>query len=184
MPVSYPSECEEKISLASGEEVTIRPILPDDAQKLQATFRKLSPQTIFLRFLETFKELSDKQAYHFANLDYLTHMALVALIHEAGEEQLIGVARYAIIENRPGNAEAAIVVRDDFQNKGLGTILMERLALYAKEHGVQAFVATVHTSNSRIRYFIQRSNLPNQKIMVEPGVWEIKIILEAEGGAN
>lgn len=183
-PVSYPSECEEEITLSTGEQVTIRPILPEDAQKLQASFRKLSPQTIFLRFLETFKELSDKQAYHFANLDYLTHMALVALINESGEEQLIGVARYAFIKDQPGYAESAIVVRDDFQSKGLGTILMERLARYAKNHGVEAFVATVHTSNSRIRHFIQRSNLPNNKVMVEPGVWEIKIFLEAEGGAN
>jgi GNAT superfamily N-acetyltransferase len=158
--------------------------LPEDAQRLQASFRKLSPQTIFLRFLETFKELSDKQAYHFANLDYQTHMALVALIHEAGAQQIIGVARYAILKDQPGYVEAAIVVRDDFQNLGLGTILMDRLAHYAITQRMKAFVATVHTSNARIRHFIQRSGLPNQKSMVEPGVWEIKIFLEAEGGSN
>ncbi len=184
IPTEYPSECEEQVTLATGEPVAIRPILPEDAHGLQASFRKLSPQTIFLRFLETFKELSDKQAYHFASLDYQSHMALVALINESGEEQIIGVARYAIIKDQPGFAETAIVVRDDYQSKGLGTILVERLAHYARKHGIKAFVATVHTSNSRIRYFIQRSNLPNKKVMVEPGVWEIKILLEDESGTD
>jgi RimJ/RimL family protein N-acetyltransferase len=183
-PLNYPPECEEEFTLATGQRVAIRPILPEDAQRLQVSFRKLSPQTIFLRFLETFKELSDKQAHHFANLDYQTHMAFVALIHAAGAEQIIGVARYAILKDQPGHVEAAIVVRDDFQNLGLGAILMDRLARYAIKQGLKAFVATAHTSNARIRRFIQRSGLPYQRSMVEPGVWEIKVFLEVEGGTN
>ena len=182
MLTNYPSEYIEEVTLSDGEVVTIRPIVPEDARGLQTTFTKLSPQTIYLRFLEFFKELSDKQAYHFANVDYLTHVALVATIQEYEEEQLIGVARYAlIVPQNHEDVEAAIVVRDDFQNRGLGTILMERLVRYARDHGVKTFTATVHTSNSRIRYFIQRSGLSNKRIMIEPGVWEIQIFLEGTG---
>jgi acetyltransferase len=182
--VLYPSEYVESITLSTGEGVVIRPILPEDAERLQTTFRRLSPETIFLRFLETFKELSDKQAFHFANVDYKTHMALVALIREADVEQIIGVARYALIQDRPESAEAAIVVRDDYQSKGLGSLLMESLVFYARNKGVRSFIATVHTSNARIRYFIQRSGLAHKRVMVEPGVWEIRIYLEEEGENN
>jgi len=123
-------------------------------------------------------------ALHFANLDYKTHMALVALIREGDEEQIIGVARYALIQDRSESAEAAIVVRDDYQSKGLGSLLMGRLVQYARDQGVKSFIATVHTSNARIRYFIQRSGLANKRVMVEPGVWEIRIYLEEEGENN
>lgn len=179
-PPLYPHEFVEFITLASGRAVCIRPILPEDAPRLQATFQKLTPQTIYLRFLETFKYLSDKQANHFANVDYTSHMALVAVIQEDDDEQIIGVARYAWLKEQPGIAESAIVVRDDYQGQGLGTILMKRLVNFARTHGVKSFIATVHTSNARIRHFIQKSGVANKKIMLEPGVWEFLVYIDED----
>jgi len=159
-------------------EVTIRPIRPDDAPRLQEAFDRLSPESIYLRFLEPYKELSDRQAQRFANLDYRTQMALVASIPEHGEEHLIGVARYAMVgEEHPGVAESAIVVVDSFQNRGLGTLLLSRLVRYALAHGVRHFLATVHQTNAPIVRFIQRSRLDFDRRMLEPGVWEISIHL-------
>lgn len=178
----YPVECIETVTLREGSEVLIRPIRPDDAPRLQAGFVRLSPQTIYLRFLESFKALSDKQAYAFANVDYQTRMALVASVPENGDEALIGVARYATVNGEPETAEAAIVVGDEFQKRGLGTILLLRLVDYARSQGVKTFLATVHSSNSLIMRFIKKSEFPFERKMLEPGVWEVRIHIANQKG--
>jgi len=184
-PAGYPSEYIGEIELKDGEKVTIRPILPEDAPRLQSAFTRLSAQSIYMRFLETFKELSDKQAYHFANVDYHSHMALVGTIIENEDEHIIAVARYALVDaENPEAAEAAIVVRDDYQNRGLGTKILLRSVEYARDHGIKVFVATVHSSNARIRHFIRLSGYPVKRTMMEPGVWEFRIFLEETGESN
>jgi len=175
---NYPYEAIEKAELKDGNEVTIRPIRPEDAPLLQAGFSRLSSESIYLRFLETFNQLTDKQARDFSTVDYHKRMALVAEIIEDGQVSLIGVARYAMVEH--GVAESAIVVIDEYQGLGLGTILLDRLVKYARTQGVRAFLATVHFTNARIMRFIKRSGFPMQKKMLEPGVWEIRVSIEAQ----
>jgi acetyltransferase len=175
----YPQDWIEQIALRDGTPVTIRPIQPEDAPKLQIAFKRLSTQSIYYRFLQVFTQLTDQQARDFANLDYYHRMALVAETWEAGETNLIGVARYAMLPgDEPGLAESAIVVIDEYQKRGLGSLLLLRLVRYARSHDVQAFLATVHVSNAQIMRFIQRSGLPAEKKMLEPGVWEIRIRLQ------
>lgn len=172
----YPNEAVVTAALRDGTPVLIRPIRPDDAPRLQDSFRRLSPRSVYLRFLEAYKELSDRQAREFACLDYFNRMALVAEIEENGDRRLIGVARYAMIPGEEkGLAEAAVVVVDEYQGRGLGTLLMRNLVQYAGRHEVRAFLATVHVSNAIILYFIRRSGLPTKKKIVEPGVWEVRI---------
>jgi acetyltransferase len=173
----YPPVNNEEVILKDGSRVVIRPIRPDDAPRLQQAFKRLSPETIYMRFLEAARELSDQQARYLAEVDYQQRMAFVGTIQEDEEENLVAVARYDMLQDRPGLAEAAIVVRDDFQNRGLGTQIMLHLIRYAFKHGVNAFVATVHTTNRRIMSFIRKSQLPVRKEMLEPGVWEIQVDL-------
>ena len=174
----YPSDYIESVTLRDGTQVKIRPIRPDDAPRLQVTFKRLSSQTIYLRFFETFKQLSDKQAMYFANVDYQERMALVAEVKEEGEDNIIAVARYDMLSgSEPGAAESAIVVRDDYQNRGLGTIIMIRLLNYAREHGVAYFLATIHASNARIMNFVKRSGFPFERKMIEPGIMQVRVIL-------
>jgi GNAT superfamily N-acetyltransferase len=176
LPENYPSESIEEVILRDGTLVTIRPIRPDDAPRLQAGFKRLSAESIYLRFLETTKELSDEQAQRFATVDYQTSMAMVGIIREDGEERLVFSARYVCVgESDPGAAETAIVVRDDFQNRGLGTLAMEHLGRYAVQHGVTTFIATVHISNARIMHFIRRSGFPYDRKMIEPGTWQVRL---------
>ncbi len=168
----------EVIELSDGSTVQLRPIEPDDAPRLQQTFSMLSPQTIYMRFLNTAGGLSDEQARYLAEVDYHNRMALVGVIQEQGEERIIAVARYGILSDRePGYAEAAIVVRDDFQRLGLGSIAMDRLIRCAKENGIRVFVAAIHTSNLSVIKFIQKSGLRIEKKMLEPGVWEMLVFL-------
>lgn len=175
----YPQEWIEQVVLPDGTPVIIRPIRPEDAPKLQVAFKRLSIQSVYYRFLQVFTQLTDQQAYEFANLDYYQRMALVAEIREDGASNLIGVARYVILPgDEPGLAESAVVVIDEYQKRGLGSLLLQRLVRYACSHGVRTFLATVHVSNAQIMRFIQRSGFPADKKMIEPGVWEIRVRLQ------
>ena len=181
----YPATYVEELELKDGSRVGLRPIRPDDAARLQQLFSVLSAETIFMRFLTVAKELSDKQAREFACVDYINRMALVATTQEEGEERIIGVARYSMLNRpEPGLVETAIVVRDDHQRRGLGKLSMERLVRYARDHGVKAFVATVHNNNAVVMSFIRNSGYPFSKVMIEPGVFEIRIDLPAEPMEN
>jgi acetyltransferase len=161
--------------LKDGSQVLLRPIRPEDAPRLQEAYRRLSTESIRLRFLSVAKDLTDKQAQELATLDYQTRMALVAVVTESGQEHVVAVARYAMLEDTPGYAECAVVVRDDYQSRGLGKVAMNRLIRYAREHGVQAIIATIHLTNAKVLQFIDHSGFPYSKKVLEPGLWEIKI---------
>jgi acetyltransferase len=175
---TIPEGFTEEIIIKNTTSVTIRPIQSSDAPLLQAGFERLSPETVYLRFLKSFRNLSDEQARYFANVDYYHRMALVGTIKEGGGESIIAVARYDLLgDDQPGAAECAIVVRDDYQNCGLGTAIMIRLTRYARQHGVTAFVATIHISNSGIINFVRKSGLTFQRKLIEPGIWEFRVNL-------
>ena len=170
----------ETVTLRDGTTVTIRPIRPDDARGLQALFDRLSPESIAFRFLGQPKELPLEQARQLANVDYRKRMALVATRQHGNEEHIIAVARYAADPaSQPDVAEAAIVVEDEYQNRGLGTLLLTRLVAYAYAHGVRAFRATVRQDNIQIMRFVHHSGLPAESTL-DAGVWDIMVTLEPE----
>jgi CBS domain-containing protein/RimJ/RimL family protein N-acetyltransferase len=173
----------ETVSLADGETIHIRPIRPDDASLLQASHIKMSPETIYDRFMGYKSELPDKEAIYLTNLDYDRHMALVASVEQDGEETLIGVARYHILDEEPDCAEFAIVIADAYQRRGLGTHLMKRLMEYAQAHGIRTFLGITHLDNTRLLRFIQRSGLPIERTQKD-GIWEVRMTLDGEPFRN
>src|SRR4030042_147130 len=122
----------ETVTLKDGTQVIIRPIHPDDAEDLQATFQRLSMESIYLRFLSFKKELPDEEARYLATVDYSTRMAFVAVCKENDHEIVVGVARYAMLDpSNPEVAEAAVVVSAEYQGLGLGKRLPLRLVFQA-----------------------------------------------------
>lgn len=178
-PPAYPFSYIEPVVLRNGKLVLIRPIRPDDAPRLQHGFTHLSPESIYYRFLEVTKQLTDEQAKRLSNLDYQTQMALVASVIEKDFEHLVGVARYAMRgSDYPGEAETAVIVRDDYQGQGLATMLFARLIRYASKHGVNQFVGTIHQSNHSVMNLIRHSGFPFEREMIEPGVFLVKIKID------
>jgi RimJ/RimL family protein N-acetyltransferase len=176
-PTAHPKE-PETVVLRNGETVTLRPIRPDDAPRLQAFHTRLSPESIYFRYHGTHPLLRPEEARWLSEVDYQTRMALVALREEGGEEQLIGVARYCVLGlGAPDVAEVAIIVEDRHQGKGLGTLLVDRLAAYARAHGIREFAAEVSVDNDRMLRFIRRIGLPMEK-RLELGEWDIRIKLQ------
>lgn len=85
------------------------------------------------------------------------------------------MARYAVVEDdQPGVAEAAVVVADAYQRRGLGTVLIRRLMSYARSHGITTWVAEINAENARMLRFIKRAGFPTTK-RLESGSWQLWI---------
>lgn len=169
----------EQVELRDGARVQLRLLRPDDIERIKAFFYRLSPESIFYRLLEFRTYITDDEARRLCDVDGQTHVAIAATLVTDGREDIIAVARYSLVDpETPGVAEAAIVVEDSFQRRGLGTLLIRRLVDYAQSHGIESFVASVHTNNTRILRFIERSGLRVQR-QLHQGVWDFTVHLLA-----
>jgi len=167
----------EPLTLKDGTRAIIRPIRPDDAEDLQTTFQRLSMESIYLRFLSFKKELSDEEAQVLATVDYTSRMAYVAICNENGRDIVVGVARYAMLENvHPEIAESAVVVADEYQGRGLGKLLLRHLVNYARAKGIHYLRGNLQIGNDRMLDLVRRSGLPHTRRYVD-GIWEVTIDL-------
>ena len=132
-----------RVSLRDGARILIRPIEPADRDQLAAEFERLSPESRYRRFFGPVKELSARDLDHLTQVDHHDHEALVAL--EEGTGRGVGVARY--VRTRADEAEPAVVVADDWQGRGVGRRLLERLSQRAREEGIARFRASVLAQN-------------------------------------
>jgi RimJ/RimL family protein N-acetyltransferase len=141
------------LTLRDGAFVHVRPIQPDDTQRLQAFHARLSPETIEYRYFGPVPVLTAERAEWLTHVDYEQRMALVATLDSAaGDEQLVAVVRYEGLDRT--TAEVAFVVEDAWQGHGIATQLLYRLALYARQRGFATFVAEIMSSNFRMREVI------------------------------
>jgi RimJ/RimL family protein N-acetyltransferase len=172
----------ETITLRDGGTIVIRPIRPDDAAYLQSTFYRLSAESIYFRFLSPKKVLTDEEAKRFANVDYQTQMAFVAIDREDGKNIVVGVSRYALLDQeQPNMAEAAVIVGDEHQRRGIGSLLLSRLVAYARLVGIRYLRGVIMLENNRMVDLVKRGGLPYEK-RYEEGAWMIVVDLEGETG--
>jgi acyl-CoA synthetase (NDP forming)/RimJ/RimL family protein N-acetyltransferase len=139
-----PAHWEADVAVRDGRTVRIRPISPEDSDRLAAFHRSLSDETVYMRFFAPYPELSERDLHRFTHVDHVDRVALVATV--GGE--LVGVGRFDRVDER--DAEVAFVIRDDHQGRGLGSVLLEHLAAAARERGVRRFVAEVLPTNRRM----------------------------------
>ncbi len=134
-------------TLNDSREVAIRPIRPDDHERLRASHARLSPESRYRRFLGTKPELSSADARYLVEVDGSDHFALVATLPEEPDEPIVAVARWIRLPDDPAAAEFAIVVGDAYQRQGLAGELMTRLAQAAVARGVKRFRASMLADN-------------------------------------
>ncbi|MBD3391409.1 MAG: GNAT family N-acetyltransferase [Chitinivibrionales bacterium] len=143
----YPREFETRRTLADGTAVLFRPVKPTDDHALRDMCYALSEKSIAFRFFQPIKAFPHKFVQEFTSIDYSTDMAIAATIQDMGGESIVGVGHYFL--NRETNrAELSFLVRDDWQAKGIGTLLFEILVDIARRRGVKGFEASVLASNA------------------------------------
>lgn len=170
----------ETIRLFDGTRAHLRLVRPEDAPLLQAGFAALSPETRYLRFFAHKGHLSEEEARRLTDLDGQDNLAIGA-VGDAGtiiEGMPMGVARYARCS--PSVVEAAIVVVDAFQGRGLGRALLVRLAEAARERGITALTFTALAQNRAVRRLVEKA-FPTVVIgPMEEGTITYCAILDAE----
>ncbi len=147
----YPAHWEADIVLRDGGTAHLRPIRPDDADRLRRFQSRLSDETIYFRFFSLYRDLSPKDVERFTVVDYHDRVALIATI---GDE-MIGVVRYERIDK--SSAEVAFNIEDAHQGRGLGSIFLEHIAAAARERGISRFVADVLPANRKMLHVFEEA---------------------------
>ena len=145
IPAGYPAEWDADVVLSDGSTVRLRPIRPDDGDRIVEFHGRQSPESIYFRYFTPPPRLSDDEVQHLTNVDYVDRMAFVAL----RDDVMVGVARYDRWPLR-SEAEVAFFIDDAHKGRGMATLLLEYLAAAARQAGISAFTATVLPTNQRM----------------------------------
>ncbi len=145
-PDGYPTEWETDALLRDGATVRVRPIRPDDADRMRRFHSRQSQESIYFRYFRYRPELSETEVTYFTTIDYEKRMAFIALI---GDE-MVAVSRYEGESATDGAAEVAFFVDDAHHGRGLATLMLEYLAERARERGITTFTASVLSENYRM----------------------------------
>ncbi|MGC7151965.1 GNAT family N-acetyltransferase [Paenarthrobacter sp. AT5] len=141
----YPEYWEADVVLRDGGTAHLRPIRPEDADALQAFHAGQSQASIYMRFFSFKPKLSGKEVRRFTEVDHVNRVAFVITI--GGE--IMGVGRYDRLDD-PAEAEVAFNISDKHQGRGIGSILLEHLAVAARENGIRRFTAEVLPENRKM----------------------------------
>ena len=152
----YPIKLEETLEL-DGHKIFIRPAKPDDERRLQEHYYELEKQDIVSRFFHEKSVFIRDEVENVSQVDYVKNLTLIAVLGEVGFETVIGVGEY-LLNDAQNMAEVAFSITKDWQNKGLGRILLDKLGAAALENGISGFIAYTSPENiGMIRLF---RNLP------------------------
>ncbi len=157
----YPEEFEAEDTLNDGTPVIVRPIRPTDEGLLREFHYQLSDETVFRRYRRMLKSLPFSERMKLVNIDYETQMALIVVKKTDVREEMLGVGRYFLNE-ATRIAELAFTVRDDWQERGIGMLLMKHLLNVACAKELAGFEAYVQTDNPRMIDLLQRHHFTVQ----------------------
>ena len=148
-----------ELSLRDGTPAMIWPLLPTDGQALREMFRRLSPESRQRRFLSALGDLDDAMIQRLVGqVDGVHHIALVLVVLPPdGEEWPVAVARLVQDPADPVSAEVAFTVADEWQGRGVGTVLAEAL--------IQRRPAEV----TRLRADVEAENLASLALLTRAG---------------
>ena len=168
----YPAHRVMRWQLPGGNDVTIRPIRPEDAELTQHFVRGLSEESRYFRFMDAVRELSPEMLARLTQIDYSREMALLALTRLGDEEVELGVARYST--NPDGEScEFALVVGDAWRRQGLGHKLMSALMDAARAQGIKRMEGEVILGNHAMLKLAQSLGFDSAAHPEDPGVRRI-----------
>ncbi len=136
--------------LRDGSKVNFRPVHPTDETRMRDILYALSQETLFYRFMTRQQKFSHKQIQDFVYIDHRKDVAIVGTLPEAHGEDIIAMGRY-YLDEKTNLAEVAFVIRDEWQNRGLGRFLFKHLVTIAKRNGIAGFTAEVLRDNRRMQ---------------------------------
>ena len=141
--------------LRDKRRVEIRALRPDDRAELLAAVGRTSEQSLYRRFFAVKGSFTEPEIAFFLNIDFINHVALVAVLEELERPRIIGGGRYIVVQ--PGQAEVAFVVVDQYQGQGIGSALLRHLATLARTAGIDELIAEVLPDNISMLKVFEKS---------------------------
>jgi len=162
--------------LKNGLTVKIRAIRPADKAGIIEAFGRLDPESIYTRFFQAKKSLSNQELEKATEVDFENVVALVVTTESGGKEAIIGGGRYAAAPFNPSSAEIAFVVEEDYQGRGIAGCILKHLVRIARQKGVGQFEAEVLMQNKAMLAVFSRSGFP-MKLTQTEGTIHVTLLL-------
>jgi acyl-CoA hydrolase/GNAT superfamily N-acetyltransferase len=169
----YPEHLETYRTTKTGIKLFLRPVKISDEELLKDFFYSLSDQSLYRRFISTRKDMPHERLQEMVVIDYTREMVILAVVEQNGKEVVVGVGQYGIQEYQHW-AEVAFAVRDDYQYKGIGQVLLSYLTLIAKRNGLLGFTAEVLVENKPMLHLFEKMGFNIEK-RSSAGVYELKM---------
>jgi RimJ/RimL family protein N-acetyltransferase len=163
------------IELRDGSWALLRPIRPADKDRLRAGLDWLSPRSRELAFHVPLQQLTDEQLRYVTEIDHRDHVAWIALDPDDLDAPGMGIGRYVRLRHDPLVAEAAITVLDDYQGRGLGTLLLALLTRTALANGIRVFRNYVLADNDAMLELLEQLGATRQ--LMTRRVYEVDFAL-------
>ncbi|MFO8033499.1 MAG: GNAT family N-acetyltransferase [Desulfohalobiaceae bacterium] len=169
------------LELGENKNVEFRPLLPSDEFASRNFFYSLQENTIYYRFFNSRRVFSRQMLQsQWASVDYRRNMSLVGLVQQGRKKEIVAIGSYAQADKEV--AEVAFVVREEYQNLGIGSFLLQLLERIAKENKYKAFSASILAENTVMIHVFQK-RYPWAKIRRGSG-GEVEIYMELEPPAD
>ncbi|NTV00528.1 MAG: GNAT family N-acetyltransferase, partial [Methanoregulaceae archaeon] len=179
--VLYPKEYETYWTDKKGTQIFFRPVKATDERGIQDEIYALPEQDVYTRFFHSLKSFPHKVAMPMAAIDYNDKMAIAAVTGKEepeSREQIVAVGQY-IRDPHSNFAEVAFTTGKDWQNRGIGTFLLQYLVRIAKEKNIRGFTADVLARNTPMMKVFSKTGHP-MKTHLESGVYELEIPFSGE----
>ena len=144
--VRYPEELERYDTLRDGTQIFFRPVKPTDEPPLSEMLYSMSAESVRSRYFTHTIRFPHKDVQRLANIDYQSDLAIVGVVPKSGGDEIVAMAQY-FLDPKTQVAEVAFIVQDEWQDKGLGTFLLDYLVQIARQRGVRRFFAKVLPTN-------------------------------------
>jgi len=151
----YPRRLERRVTAKGADPLLLRPIRPIDEPKLVELFYSMSEDALYKRFMRVVKRVAHQERQYFLDVDYHDNMAMVLeTCDPVHEPEIVGIAQY-FRDPETDFADVGFIVRDTWQGKGLGRILVEEMVRLAQANGMKGLTADVLASNNAMLHLFR-----------------------------
>ncbi len=174
----YPQQLEARLSVG-GEQVPVRPIRPEDGERLRDFYAQVSPADMRLRFFSVRREVPMSELARYSQIDYDREMTFIALVPQVGDapERIVAEVRAACDpDNR--QAEFAILVAEPWRGRGLGRALLEKMTAYLRARGTGELVGQCQSDNPAMVSLARRLGFLIDPCEASPGFIDLRLNLQ------
>lgn len=175
----YPAALEIFRTTRSGLNILLRPVKIGDEPLMKDFFYALSHESMYRRFMSARMDMPHERLQEFGLVDYGNSMMILAIVEGDSKETIAAIGQYEIDE-KMHTAEVALVVKDEYQNMGVGHDLLTYLTRLARRRGLLGFTADVLVENKPMLNLFKNMGFDTEKRSDE-GAYEMRMMFRDIG---